>query len=80
MHHQLGASPWSVSGCWKGIGQAEIGEGEYVPDLVATFGSLDIIIGEVDRSVSGYDPWDRHHGARGQLSPTCPAKESFTRL
>jgi NADH-quinone oxidoreductase subunit C/D len=27
----------------------EIAEGEYVPDLVATFGSLDVIMGEVDR-------------------------------
>jgi NADH-quinone oxidoreductase subunit C/D len=27
----------------------EIAEGEYVPDLIATFGSLDVIMGEVDR-------------------------------
>src|SRR6056297_1088181 len=28
---------------------AEMSEGEYVPDLVATLGSLDVILGEVDR-------------------------------
>jgi len=28
---------------------SEISEGEYIPDLVATLGSLDVILGEVDR-------------------------------
>ncbi len=28
---------------------SEMSEGEYIPDLVATLGSLDIILGEVDR-------------------------------
>ena len=27
----------------------EMAEGEYVPDLVAALGSLDIVLGEVDR-------------------------------
>ena len=28
---------------------AEMVEGEYIPDLIATLGSLDTIMGEVDR-------------------------------
>jgi NADH-quinone oxidoreductase subunit C/D len=28
---------------------AEMSEGEYVPDLIASLGSLDIVLGEVDR-------------------------------